>query len=134
MEVVDKYEKGRGIINEDINTYLPKNKFDLIVSISTFEHIGFDDSGGNSFKKILSSFKKTTSLLKKNGKFIFTVPIGYNPSMDKIIRENGFKFKKELFLKRASSNFWVETTKEDALLNGYGSKFPYANAIMIGYL
>jgi hypothetical protein len=46
-KVVDKYEKSPGVINKDALTYQSKNKYDLILAISTFEHIGFDDWGYN---------------------------------------------------------------------------------------
>ncbi|MBT3913298.1 MAG: hypothetical protein HOF22_08895, partial [Verrucomicrobia bacterium] len=35
--VLDKYERGPGIINEDIADYSPPERFDLILSVSTFE-------------------------------------------------------------------------------------------------
>jgi hypothetical protein len=39
-DIVYKYEKAKGVINEDvINFRLPK-KYDLIISISTLEHMG----------------------------------------------------------------------------------------------
>jgi hypothetical protein len=51
--VVDKYEKSDGVLNCDIIDYQPPAEngadaafhgYDLIISISTFEHIGFDES------------------------------------------------------------------------------------------
>ncbi|MBT3614639.1 MAG: hypothetical protein HN524_01475, partial [Verrucomicrobia bacterium] len=51
--VLDKYERGPGIINEDIAGYSPPERFDLILSVSTFEHIGYDDeANGESGEKI----------------------------------------------------------------------------------
>ena len=43
-DVLDKYEKGHGVINQDVVDFKPHNKYDLIVSISTLEHVGFDDN------------------------------------------------------------------------------------------
>ena len=40
--VVDKYERAEGIINADIVDYSPPDKYDLIISISTLEHVGWD--------------------------------------------------------------------------------------------
>ena len=42
-EIVDKYEKGDGIVNEDIVNFRPGKKYDLIVSISTLEHISWNE-------------------------------------------------------------------------------------------
>ncbi|MEM3771557.1 MAG: hypothetical protein QXW80_04540 [Candidatus Micrarchaeia archaeon] len=41
--VVDKYERGKNVINGDIVDFNTDKKFDLIISISTVEHIGFDE-------------------------------------------------------------------------------------------
>ena len=38
-DVLDKYEKGKGVINEDVAQFRPDKKYDLIVSISTMEHV-----------------------------------------------------------------------------------------------
>ncbi len=43
--IIDKYEKFDNVINKDIVDYKPDKKFDLIVSVSTIEHIGIDDGG-----------------------------------------------------------------------------------------
>src|SRR5215207_4369431 len=40
--VVDKYERVPGVINEDVVDFSPPGKYDLIVSISTLEHVGWD--------------------------------------------------------------------------------------------
>ena len=54
--VLDKYETSAGVINEDITTWQTEERFDLILSISTFEHIGFDDdAAGGSADKILAA-------------------------------------------------------------------------------
>ncbi|KKK87547.1 hypothetical protein LCGC14_2752170, partial [marine sediment metagenome] len=42
-DVVDKFEKGSGIISHDLVDFQSPYKYDLIISISTLEHIGFDD-------------------------------------------------------------------------------------------
>src|SRR6202034_3735504 len=41
--ILDKYEKGDNVINEDVIDFNPKKKYDLIVSISTLEHVGWDE-------------------------------------------------------------------------------------------
>ena len=38
------------VINEDITYFQPNHKYDLIVSISTFEHIGFDEDPRDTVK------------------------------------------------------------------------------------
>ena len=41
-DVVDKYEKAPGVLNEDIVSYSPGKKYDFIVTLSTLEHVGWD--------------------------------------------------------------------------------------------
>lgn len=76
-DIVDKYEKADGVINKDILDYKVKEKYDLIVSISTLEHIGFDERTRDP-TKTLKAMKHLKSLLKKGGKLIVTVPVGFN--------------------------------------------------------
>ena len=52
--VLDKYETAAGVINEDI-TLADRGRFDLILSISTFEHSFDDDATGGSADKILAA-------------------------------------------------------------------------------
>ncbi|MBI3875430.1 MAG: hypothetical protein HY300_05630, partial [Verrucomicrobia bacterium] len=41
-DVLDKFERGPRVINADIVDFAPAAPYDLVLSISTFEHIGFD--------------------------------------------------------------------------------------------
>lgn len=61
--ILDKYEKAKGVINEDIFEFFPDEKYDLIVSISTFEHIGFDEYGRYGKKKIARVKEKIRKLI-----------------------------------------------------------------------
>ena len=51
-DIVDKYEKDVDVINQDIIDYHPNKKYDLIVSISSLEHVGEDETPREP-KKIL---------------------------------------------------------------------------------
>ena len=43
--VVDKYERGRGVLNRDVLDLDDLGPFDLIVAISTLEHVGWGNEG-----------------------------------------------------------------------------------------
>lgn len=132
--VVDKYEKGIGVINEDALTYQPKKKFDCILAISTFEHIGYDEQKKDN-QKIIKAINHLKTLLKKDGVLYFSVPFGYNPNLDKLIKENKIKVDQQTFLQRINNlNEWQETTKEIALKKKYDTPYSNANAIMIGVI
>ena len=130
--ILDKYERGNGIINEDILDFVATEKFELIVSISTFEHFGFDDDMDcDSGVKILDAIDASLKLLALNGRLVLTVPLGYNPSLDQLITDNKLKCNRSFFICRIGPLKWETTTIEKALAYRYGRPFPYANAIMI---
>jgi hypothetical protein len=68
--VLDKFEKGERVINEDILTFSPKKKYDFIFSISTFEHIGFDD--GSEEVSLNKEIIKKAGLKENLDIFIFS--------------------------------------------------------------
>ena len=130
--ILDKFETGNGIINEDILDYISSDKFELIVSISTFEHIGFDDEiDGDSGVKILHAIDICRKLLTENGRLVLTLPLGYNPSLDHLISVNQLHSNRSFFICRTGRLQWETTNVDKALASHYGSPFPYANAIMI---
>jgi len=128
-DIVDKYEKGRGVINCDISKFKPKKKYNLIVSISTLEHIG--ERTGQSKKKILKAINHLKSLLNKRGKLVFTVPLGWNSEMDELIYADKLGVKMR-FMKLDKYYDWIECPMKDTENSEYGGKFPFANAIMVG--
>ena len=130
-KVIDKFEKGPHIETVDAIYYNPGRKYQLIVSVSTIEHIGWDD---DPFKPelVLEAIKNLVSLLSENGMLIVTAPIGYNEFLDENIVNNKLGFKEQRFLKRDKNNEWVETTLEFSMGKKYGKPFPSANALYVG--
>ena len=131
-DVLDKFEKGNGIINQDIVDFTPSERYDLVLSISTFEHIGFDDEATvPSAQKIPAALTACRKLLATDGKLVITVPIGYNPQLDRLIREQELGTKKECYFERTAFSIWRETSRSEALARQYRQPFPYANAILV---
>nr|MDA3781227.1 hypothetical protein [Bacteroidales bacterium] len=106
-EVLDKYEKWEGVINKDIVDFSPNRKYDLILSISTLEHIGLDEVPSNP-EKTLPAIKKMESLLSKNGKLFFTIPWYHNEYLKKIIMEDKIKLRKAYFMIKLKNGFWKQ--------------------------
>ena len=131
--ILDKFERGPGIINEDIIHFSPAKQYDLILSISTFEHIGFDDEAeGSSGQKIQSAIAACTKkLLKSDGKFVMTVPLGYNPDLDRMLKCGELGATREFYMRRLKRLEWVASAKEEALQCRFRTPFPYANAILV---
>ncbi len=130
--IVDKFETAHGVTNSDILDFSPAAKFDLIVSISTFEHIGFDDDApSSSSEKILGAIKHCRGLLTPGGRLIITFPTGYNPDLDQLLSEGQLGASAVNCLKRNGKRRWMECSIEDAMKHPYKSVYPYANSLVI---
>lgn len=134
-DILDKYERGKGIINKDIIDFKPLNKYDMIVSISTLEHVGFDEEIKDSAKisEAIRNIRK--NFLNPGGIGVITMPIGYNAEMDRLLFANKLEFDKKIFMKRINKkNQWIEIIEEEAKKIKYGKPFSSANSIVIGII
>ena len=130
--VIDKYEKAPNVINSDIVGFQPGCKYDLIVSISTLEHVGFDETPQEG-TKILHAWENLYGLLNVNGTLVVTLPIGYNSKLDQFLHLNQMPFTHKKYLKRLTkSNKWGEVAWQDIQDARYGHPFPGANGLVIG--
>ena len=128
-KIVDKYEKETYADNVDIVDFNPGEKYDIIISISTVEHIGYDEPI-KEVGKAKRAIQKIIDLLNNNGIALITVPLGYNPEIDSIVRNKEIEFSKRYFLKRISRlNLWRETNMEEAMNYKYNKKYLHANAV-----
>jgi len=138
-DIVDKHEKGDGIINCDILDFHTPKVYDLIVSISTIEHIGLDEElfvqkeTALQPEKPLCVMNKLKGMLSQNGKCIVTIPVGYNHALDRLLEEeDGSLFTNRYYLTRTSrSNRWAEAKQEDIREAKYDFPFSKANALAI---
>ncbi|MBU1501483.1 MAG: class I SAM-dependent methyltransferase [Nanoarchaeota archaeon] len=134
-DTLDKYELRKKIINKDILDFKPSNKYDLIVSISTFEHVGFDEDIKDPVKIIKAIKNLKENCLEVGGKGVITMPLGYNLEMDKLLFANKLDFDEKIFLKRINKeNQWKEISEEEAKTSKYNKHFNAANSIVIGII
>lgn len=134
-DVVDKYEIAPGVINEDVVDFKPAQKYDLIISVSTMEHVGWDEAPRQPENLLLGFDNLLKNCLADGGKIVATMPLGYNLELDQFLKNGQLKFSQEYFLKRISkNNFWEPAIKDEALKMKYGFPFPNANAVIIGIL
>ena len=133
--ILDKYEKGERIINQDIADFQSSEKSDLIVSISTLEHIGCWDKEQYEPQKIMQALENLKTVLSQGGKMIVTLPVGYNLYLDKLIKEGKIQFTEMYCLKRISAgNEWIEADWSDVQNIKYNTPFPSANGLIIGII
>src|SRR3990167_3580677 len=68
-EVIDLHEDFPGVINADVLTYEPSRQYDLIISISTLEHLG-------TVCRFQQALDRMQSWLFLNGLLFVTIPHG----------------------------------------------------------
>ena len=98
-QVVDRYEVGPDIINVDIVDYAPAESFDFIVSISTLEHVGWDETPREP-DKVERAFHRLRSLLAPGGVMLVTAPLGYHPRLDEMLTTGALTPDEEMTLVR----------------------------------
>ncbi len=125
-DTLDKYEKVHGVINQDVIDFKPSKPYDLIISISTLEHVGWDETPRDS-SKIPQAVAAMTSWLAPGGELLVTVPMGYNEHLDEHLRRGSVKFDEQHCLKRISEdNRWLETSFDEVAHVKYG--VPYIDS------
>ena len=130
-DTVDRYETGPRVLNVDIGSFRPAAPYDVILSISTLEHVGWDERPRDPAKAILA-IRHICSLLSPGGTFFMTVPIGSHPALDEYLRASPAEFDTMFYLKRTTAeNDWIEVDRAAAHACTYGRPFPYANAIVV---
>ena len=130
--VLDKYEKAPGVTNLDVVDFHPTEKYDLIVSISTMEHVGRDEEPREP-SKILDALENLKRCSAPGGQIVVTLPLGYNREMDKLLENGKVRFTERCCLKRISrDNRWIEGGYDEVRHAKYNAPFPQANVIIIG--
>jgi SAM-dependent methyltransferase len=130
-DIVDKYEVSPGVINKDIVEFAPQQKYDLIVSISTLEHVGWDEQPQEPAKLLQAIEHIRNRCLAPGGQIVVSLPVGYNKFFDGLLRDGKSPFTRQHFLKRISKrNYWVESDWNGCKDSTYG-RF-VAHAICIG--
>jgi hypothetical protein len=136
-EVVDKYEIGPGVQNVDIVNYEPGRTFDLIIAISTLEHVGWDEELREP-AKVRRAIDHLRGLLSPTGKLMVSLPIGHNPEVDALLSRGDIAWNSLVCLKRDRwDNVWHAVSLEDiAPKDGaparYNYSIPTATAIVVG--
>ncbi len=109
---VDKYEKGPGILNSDVVDFDPPASFDVVLAISTLEHVGFDED-----RQDLGKFRRAVEhlyerCLRPGGWMLITVPLGYHPEVDRVVLGGHLGLGEVRVLLHAS---WLGEWKEEPL-------------------
>lgn len=132
--VVDKYEQAPGVENQDVLEIEPERQFDLIISLSTLEHVGFDELPADPQKPI-RAVGHLIECLAPGGLFVASMPLGYNPHLDAGLLNGGFPFTGIHFLSRTTrANDWEEVRPDQVIGAEYNHPYPAANALAVGFV
>jgi SAM-dependent methyltransferase len=131
--ILDKYEHAEGVINQDVVNFQPMHKYDLIISVSTLEHVGWDENQCEP-RKILLAIENLKRCLASGGTMVVTLPLGQNPAMDDLLGKGELRFTEQYFFKRvAEDNRWIEvdwTTVQETECENYLSP----NLLLVGFI
>jgi hypothetical protein len=132
--VIDKYEHAPGVANADALDWAG-GPYELIVSISTLEHVGYDEEPRDA-AKALRAVEHLRGLLAQGGTMLATIPLGYNRDLDDALRD-GSLGGRIAYLARRSELRWEQVEAAGAgwpWASGaavYGWPWPGANVLTI---
>ena len=132
--VVDKYEQAPGVHNVDVVDIDLPGPFDLVLAISTLEHVGFDEEVRDPGKPA-RAIAHLASLLAPGGRLWCTFPVGYNPALDEGLRTGGLGFTRLTALRRTGrDNRWEQVPVDDVWGTGYDWLLYTAQAVVVAEL
>lgn len=130
--VADKYEQGEGIVNRDVRDLAALGSFELIVAISTIEHVGWDEEPRRP-DAALQAVAALRSMLAPGGRLVLTHPLGYNPNLDSALRDGAVPLARVSALRRAGRRTrWIQVPAEEAWSAPYDFLLYSARAVLFG--
>ena len=128
-DVVDLVERKPWVTNVDIEQWTG-GPYDLIVSISTIEHIGRPEYGAPADpRKLIRVLQHLDSLLVEGGRLVFTWPWAYNHELDLLFWLKKIDVEVSV-LKRVAAEHWEEGTVPGLIGVHYGKPLRFANALV----
>lgn len=132
--VVDKYEQAPGVLNHDVADLDLGRTFDLVMAISTLEHVGLDEDVLDD-EKPARAIDRLRAHLAPGGLLWVTHPVGYNLALDEQIRSGELGFDRLRALRRETSrNVWREVPVEDVWGTHYDRLLYTAHALVLAEL
>lgn len=132
-DIVDKYERAPGVRNEDIVDFIPERPYDLIISLSTLEHVGWDETPREPGKALVAVDRLRTCCLAPGGRMLVTFPVGHNRELDAAFAAHRLPFTRSHVMKRDGRFMnWREASWPEVRSAAYGHPYPFANAIVVG--
>ncbi|WP_156427993.1 hypothetical protein [Thiohalocapsa sp. ML1] len=131
--VSDKYEQSPGVLGIDFLDFKPENRFDSFISVSTFEHIGWDESPRTPGKVERALFRIRELVLNPERVFL-ALPLGYNQELDDLLIAGRHPFARAEYLVRVDKEqHWDSVPLAAALApkHRYNARFEGASALAL---
>jgi len=129
--IVDKYERQPGVLNRDVFDVATLGQFDLVVVISTIEHVGRDEEPRDP-QLAIAALHALEGLIAPGGRLLLTVPIGYHYELDAALRSGSFPFTRTSALRRVGATRWEQVSPEQVWHRPYDFLLYSARAVFIG--
>jgi hypothetical protein len=130
--VVDKYEQGLGVINEDIVDYTPCRRFRLLLSLSTLEHVGWDEQPCDC-EKAERALARLDDLVEPDGAMLVTIPVGYHRRLEQAFTSPDAPFESvTMFAKTSRRATWEIRRLSELSRFHYATPYALGNAILVG--
>ncbi len=112
-DVVDKYERAPGVRNEDVVEVTVPAPVDLVVAISTLEHVGLDEPVKDR-DKARRGIERLADCLAPGGRLWVTIPANYNRDLDAQLHGGELPFTRLTALRRVSAaNDWEQVSVDE---------------------
>jgi SAM-dependent methyltransferase len=132
--VIDKYERAFGVRNVDVVDLDLSGPFDLVLAVSTLEHVGLDEDVQDPDKPA-RAIAKLASVLAPGGRLWCTFPVGYNDALDARLRDGSLGFTRLTALRRTGrANRWEQVPVEQVWGIGYDRLLYTAHAVVVAVL
>jgi SAM-dependent methyltransferase len=132
--VVDKYEQAPGIMNRDVLALDDLGQFELVVAISTLEHVGWDEEPRRP-QAALEAVSALRERVAPGGRLVLTHPVGYNPHLDDALSSGAVPLERTAALRRAGRRTrWEQVSTEEAWRAPYDFLLYSARAVVIAEL
>jgi SAM-dependent methyltransferase len=131
--VVDKYERTEGVLNRDVLELDDLGPFDLVIAISTIEHVGRDEEPQDP-GKALAALRRLEALLAPGGELVVTVPVGYHAELDRALRDGSVSLTRSAALRRDGGTHWREVPPEDVWSASYDFLLYCARGVFFAFI
>lgn len=129
--VIDKYEVAPGVVNVDAADFETDRRFDLVLAVSTLEHVGLDEDVKDP-DKAARAVGHLRSLLKPGGRLWITHPVGYNPDLDAQLRSGELGLSLRALRRDEHRNRWREVPIDEVWSAGYDRLLYTAHGVVVG--